>query len=331
MIATAAAFALTLLAQQPVDKSTLVLYQQRFVVRTPTALFRVPVVQADLPPAAVMYRRNDTFAVWDERGLTVRQKEWSFTTRFAELPVNPKVQSRAEIRRTVDLVKSGKRRLEAFAISGSRRFGSKAYYLVRWDSSDRTPWLETLVSVDLGQAHPKPRLEGLFAGLSLASQPIEDRLLVRSDKLAIAANGEEGWGLATFDPLRSGFEFEVLGHHLESFSPGDGNQALFVEKTEYDAFLACHLNKDGKKEVIFEHRGPMRFLDGASPPILVLSDNSKRLLYDAATGAEVEIARDATVSRTGPFILTWIGGSNPKSATLYRPDRWDVEAQWKRG
>jgi hypothetical protein len=329
MLVTAAAIAWTLLSQQPVDKPTLKLYQQRFVVRTPSDLIRVPISSGSLPPPAILYRRNDTYAVWDERGLTIRQGAWIVNSRLKEVPVSPKVQEREDILHTLDLVKTGDRVLEAQAISGSCRLGSKVYFLVRWDGRDKKPWFEALVSVDLTSTHPKPKLEGSFGGLSLSTEAIDDRLDIRDGRLYVAMNTSGGWGIGSFDPSSGSFSFQQLGHKLLSFAGVGAGRSIFTEETEYGTTLAGRLDAAEQRSMIFETRGAMRFVDDREPELIVTTGSNGRTLYWADTGAEIRIGAQEQIRRVGPYVLTWSPAVNPKEAILYEPDRWEAAAKWQ--
>jgi hypothetical protein len=275
-----------------------------------------------------MFRRNDTYVVWDERGLTVRDGPWSFNTRLEGLPVSPKLQSREQIQETVALNKRGIRNLQARAISGMRRLGTKAYVLVRWDDRDRKPWMEALVSVDLTAPKPKPKLEGQFAGLSIAREPIDDRLMLEDDQLVVPVNTDEGWGLGMFDPERQAFEFSLLGDTLVSYSPRKEG-ALFVEQTAYGAAMAGTL-VNGGKGILFQTRGAMRFLDDQKPELMIATTATGRLLYWSDTGTEMKIGPQDEIRRAGKYILTWSPPANPTRASLYDPARWELVATWAR-
>jgi hypothetical protein len=330
MLATVAALVTTLLAQQPVDKSTLELYQERFVLRSPSEVTRVPLRQdVDLPPA-VMFRRNDSYAVWDERGLTARNGSWLFTSRLNELPTSSRFFRREEILATLEAVKRGTRRLEATAISGAKRLGSQAYFLVRWDDASGKPWQEVLASVDMTVPKPKPVVRGRFDGLSLGRQLIDDRLFLRAEGLEALVQTAQGWGIGRYDPNLESFTFQRLGDVLVSATNLSSETALFVEQTSVGTCIAGQVNfATGDRTILFQGRGTARFLDSLEPRIIIASKSTGRVLVNTSTGAEVEIG-PGEVRRAGRAILTWNPPFEPMAASAFDPKRWNVIATWRK-
>jgi hypothetical protein len=329
MLITAVALVSTLMVAQKVDKPTLELYQERFVVHDDSGIFRVPILDHELPPTSMMYRRNESYAVWDERGLTIRNGKWNLITKLADLPVNAKLQSRMDIRKTLELVRTGDRKLDAAGISGSRRVGAKAYFLARWNDKSGATWLEALVSVDLTSSKAKPQLEGEFAGLSIEKNPIANGLMVRGGKLAIPVNAEGGWGMATFDTANSSFDFDPIGDKLSTWRLLPSGEAIYTEETSYGTSIAARLSADDIRDLIVEGRGAMSFIDDQKPEIVRLELPGASMLYWASSGAELRIDRSAAVKRIGKYVLTWSPAQNPREARLYLADRWKQVAAWK--
>src|SRR4051812_48053687 len=116
-------------SQTAVDKPTLYFYQDSLIIRRGNDKEAVPLQLAKKPaPLSVLYRRNKTFAVWDERGLTVRIGKKVRSTHLPDIAVSPRVFPRDEILKTIDLIHRGKRKKGANALSGSRRIGNTAYF-----------------------------------------------------------------------------------------------------------------------------------------------------------------------------------------------------------
>ena len=182
-------------AQRPNPQYTLDAQGDTFVVRDGARKETVSRVASPTKEKIdASFRRDRRWAVWDERGLTTRDRDWSATDRLEAIPVSPRLQSREQIAATIAKVKKGERSRAASGLSGARRIGTRVYLLPRWDGTDGRPWLEALVEVDLGKTHPKARLLGSFGGLSLGRGRVDDRLGIEEGRLNVAVNAEGAWG-----------------------------------------------------------------------------------------------------------------------------------------
>ena len=330
MLVTVAALATTLLAQQPVDKPTLELYQGRFVIRSGNDVLRVPLQTFSELPASVMFRRDDVYAVWDERGLTTRKGSWSFTTTFKEFPTSSRFFKREEVLETLGLVRRGRRSLDASGISGAKRLGNRAYFLVRWDESSGTPWHEALVTVDLTSTRPKPQVTGRFEGMSLGRGGIDDRLFLREEAIEAIVQNDRGWGVGRYDPKLESFGYRDLGEKVQSYTPLTSDTGLYIEETSYGLTSAGEINLgSGDKHLLFEGRGAARFTDTLKPRLLVGNGPTGRMLANTETGAVTLIGNSDEVRRAGKLVLVWSPASSPKSARLLSPERWEEVASWK--
>ncbi len=312
-----------------VDKSTLEFYQDTFVIRQRGTVLTAPLkIAAPRPVLSVNYRRNNTYAVWDDRGLSIRQGKHIKSYLLGEISVSPRAFTRLEIIKTLELVKKGVRRKEANALSGSRRVGSMVYLLVRWDESSGHPWAEALVSVDLADPKPMWRLRGKFDGFSTAMKPIEDRLTVVNGQLGVVVRRASDWGFATFEPSTNQFDFRILGDRLLGLRAN----RWFSEKTSYGTTLVGTLNlADATRTVLAEARGSLKFLDnGEEPPLLVGSDPTGSNLINAATGGKLAIPTPAGIRRIGKELVIWTPLEQPKLANLYDADSLELLAQWKK-
>jgi hypothetical protein len=275
------------------------------------------------------FRRNEDYAVWDERGLTIRHGDRSRSGRLEEVVVSPRFFSKAEIQETVKQIHAGRRTKAASALSGAVRSGRYAYFLVRWEDSKHRPWAEFLVRVLLGSNGLWPEVVGRFEGLSLGYKPIDDRLFVLGENLAVVTRQAQAWGIASFDPRTRAFEFRGLGNDLLSFMPTGRKTALYVERTRYGLVQAGRADLgSGERAPLFEARGNARFVDALRPLVVVSSTADSARLHNAETGAEWTIPVDNGVGRIGSYILVWTPYASPTSATLYQPDRWTVVRRW---
>lgn len=312
---------------KPVDKPTLEYYQDHFVVREGRHVYRAGLKpEAPKPVLSVAYRRNHVYAVWDERGLTVRTGGRSHSTRLEDVAVSPRAFSKAEIKETVDLIHRGMRAKAATSLAGSRRLGEFAYFLVRWSDRKGEPWLEALVRVNLKDPELWPHYVGRFEGFSRADRPLDDRLMVFGGRLAVVTQTPTRWGVATCNPKTLAFDFRSLGDRLLSLSPS----GLFVERTHYGAFVAGQIDlHTGDRKVLGESPDPLRFLDGDDPPITIARSGPATILRNAWTGTLTQREGEVGAARVGPYVAIWRPLAKPRSAAIYDPSNWSIVATWQ--
>jgi hypothetical protein len=310
------------LGQRPTDQYTLAYSADTFVVAKGAAKESISTDPPEPKERMISFRRDKRWAVWDERGLTTRDGDWMASDQMEAVPLSPRLFKRAEILATLGKIKAGRRQKEAAGLSGAKRVGATVYFLPRWEEDDGTPWLEALVAVDLSQPHPKPKLIGRFAGISLARQPIEDRLGIINGLLTVAVNRSGTWGVASFDPKTGQFAYKPNGVRILAFE-SDGRM---IEKTSYGTVLAGRW--DGSRTIPWlETRGNAEFVAGEGPILVRTGDR----LQNAVTGAEVKLPADAAVRRAKSGVLVFWPEASPRSARLYEPNRFEELARWEQG
>ncbi len=327
---TAVALIACLAAIQTPPKITIQLFQDDFVVRQGSKKSVVPLkLDQPKPPLAVVFRKNKTFAVWDDRGLSIRYAKKLVTSKLREIPVSPRIFERDEILSTVDLIRQGKRSREASALSGAKRIGGDAYFLVRWDDSDGKPWLEALVRVSLDEKKPEWKLLGKFEGLSLAKLPIDDRLMLHNGSLAVVARRGADWGESFYSSSLKAFGFKKLGTGLIDFTYQEGFSGLYVEKTSYGTSIGGKADFEAQRRTeALEVKGGLKFLDGKAPLLAVIRQEGGTALRNAETGAEMTLPSSSAVRRTTSGVVVWSPAVEPTRAWLYEPGRWMVLASW---
>ncbi len=327
---TAVALLLCLTAVQTPSKITIQPFQDDFVVRAGLKKFIVPMrLDRPKPPMAVVFRKNKNFAVWDERGLSLRFGKKLVSYKLKEVAVSPRVFDRDEIRANLELFKQGKRSQEADALSGAKRIGNEAYFLVRWDDAAGTPWLEALVKVDLSDAKPEWKLLGKFEGISLARAAIDDRLMLHNGFLAVIASKDKEWGESFYSSGLKAFGFKKMGTGLANFTEQRTFAGLFVEKTAYGTLVGGAIDLEtGKRKEVMEVKGTLKFIDGDLPFLAVVGDVSGAHLRNADSGAEIVLPASSAVRRTGAGVVVWSPIVKPSRAWLYDPVRWSVLATW---
>ncbi len=310
------------LAPRPKAQYTLAVQGDTFVVGNGARKETIPRVERDPKRRAELsFRRDRRWAVWDERGLTTRDGDWTATDRLEAVPVSLKAQKRAEVLATLAKIKAGGRKRAASGLSGARRLGGLVYLLPRWDDAEGRPWLEALIMVDLAKPHPKPRLLGTFGGLSLGKGPFDDRLGLEGGVLSVAQNEADGWGVATYDPKTARFGFRPRGVRLFALE-----EDRIIEGTAYGTTLAGR-QASGRTVPWLEVRGPAEFVPGAGAVLVRAGDR----LRNAVTGAELRLAPDAVVRRAAAGLLVFWPASAPRSARLVDPARFEERARWERG
>jgi hypothetical protein len=314
-----------------VDKITLQFYQDSLILRDAAGKEAVPLQMAvKKPPLSVLYRKNKTFAVWDDRGLSVRVGKKLRSSLLPEVAVSPRIFTREEILKTVALVKQGKRQKNATGLSGAKRIGTTAYFLVRWEDSAKTTWLEALVSVDLTEKNPKPKLLAKLPGRSMANLTIDDDLNIINGKLSVvSAKLDAGWGMAIYDPTISLFVFHPMGERLKSYTPINQRLGAFVEDTEYGTSVAGRVDwMTRTRKDLAESKGSVKFLDGLDPLIVLVTRGGTVTATNTVTGAEVRLPASSALRRTSRGVAVWSPFKEPKHAWLYDAARWDVLAEW---
>jgi hypothetical protein len=310
-----------------VDDYTLSLFQGSFVVRRGSEVARVPLNPPEEKPILVaLFRRDRNFAVWDDRGLTVRTGRSVHSTRLPDIAVTRKLFPKEEILKTVGMIHQGVRRKEADSLAGSRRIGHEAYFLLRWNETSGKPWLEALVSVDLAAKHPEPVLIGRFEGISTAEGRIADKLFLANGCLCAATRREHDWGIASYSPTNKEFLFRSEGNDLVSMEP----TGLYIERTPYGTNIGGRIDlKTGTPTRMFEDRSKPGWMDAGEPALAYTTGHNRRVLRNCDSGAELLVSDKARARRCGKLVIVWSPPEAPSHAYLYDPVRWDRLAAWK--
>ena len=327
------AFLLSLHQHQPgVQGPTLQYYQGAFEIREGSGTKKVvqPETASTKDPVFVAFRRNDAFAVWDKRGLTLRHGKVVSSSRLNDVATSPKVFSKEEILKTASRISKEEVTREAAALSGARRLGKKVYFLVRWEDSDSKPWAEVLIEVDLTAAKLKPQLLGRFEGLSTATKAVDDKLLIIQGKLAIVSRKANSWAVSSYDPASKAFETVPVGGKLKSFQPMNLTQALFIETSSYGTSIAGRVDLEkGTRKILYEGREQIELLDASPPEIILATEGNKTKLVNSVSGAVRTIPFPLAGRRVGGEVLVWTPPTTPTAAWLMNPTSWQTLATWR--
>jgi hypothetical protein len=278
-----------------------------------------PTTEAVVPHIA--YRRDQRWAVWDDRGLTVRDGKVAVTTKLEDISVSPRAFSRDEILKSLEMFKVGKRKKNSDSLSGAIRLGSKCYFLPRWTDTDGKAWLEALIEVDLNQANPRPKFLGRFKGFTSALKPIDDRLFLVRNRLSIVSSESGTWGLASYLDNSGAFEFSPLGTNLISYFRG----GYFLESTTYNTYIVGQIDLgSGLRKNLFETRSKLVDLkDGSS--VAVIRQKGSTIVKNLKTGGQITTDGNAYVAPVDKYVLVWTKEKRT-SAYLYEPVRWTAVA-----
>lgn len=269
----------------------------------------------------VAYRRNNRWAVWDDRGLTIRSGKYVTSSKLGDIAVSPRAFTRDQIRTTLDLFDQKKRFKQSDSLSGSVRIGTKCYFLPRWTDSDGQTWLEALIEVDLAQEKPKAKFLGRFKGFTSAYKPLDDKLFTINDQVSVVSSETETWGVGSYVEDTGVFEFSPLGAGLISYYRG----GYFIEKTSYNTYIVGQVDlASGLRKNLYESRNrELEMQDGS--PVLVVRNQGATVVKNLKTGGQVTHQSNAYVATVDKYVLVWTNESRT-TAWLYDPMRWTTVA-----
>lgn len=325
-MATLALIGLVLL-QSP----SLKLEGQFFQIETAGDIESVP-VQVEQPPipSKVAFRKDDAYAVWDSRGLTLRRGKRSHSTRMEDVSLSPKLFSKSEIEETKKLIKSGVRKKGAEALSGSIRIGAECFFLLQWKAKKGEPWLEALVRTNLEDESIKPEFLGAFQGRSLNRGKVGQELFTTFGLVASIVRTTKGeWGLASYQPANGEFAFKPYGSSLKSFDRVSPRIVVFREQTNWGTVLVGRVDLGAeRRKVLMEGRVSPTILTGDGPTIAYWKDGKELVARNLDTGSERRFPADIELRRTEFGVLAFRSITAPKEATLYNPERWTAVVRW---
>jgi hypothetical protein len=317
---------------------TLSFERNRFVIKADATEEHVSLNPSEATrPSFIAFRKDEAFAVWDARGLTIRKHGEAASYRLSGFPLDPRFFSEEEIDQTRRAVENGTKTLEANGISGARRIGSRVYFLVKWTDADNKPWLEALVQVDFDSQPLEPKILGRFTGLTDSRALIDNRLFIGTGGLSAVTLRTSDWGISSYSMANHSFEYVSLGEQLLRWSPPN----LYLEQTSYGTRIGGRLSLAGlKTHPLFEDRGNINWLGAESngvsavgtdsPPIALQLNDSQQILRNCDTGEELSLGPRAIIKRVSGGILAWTPAVHPTYAVLLEPSNWKKLAVWRR-
>jgi hypothetical protein len=327
----------TLLALAPLATQAIQIEyrNQTFVLRSGSSVLRVPLKELKKPtPKAsldrVVFRKDDAYAVWDSRGLTVRKGNRSLTTRYPEIALSPRMFTADEIHATRTLLALGARSLWASSIGGALRIGNRAYFLLQWRGLGDRPWLEALVSVDLAESSLRPLLHGRFEGTSLAPEDDPNGLTALGRQVVwLAQRTDRVWGRVTFSEESRQIEFKPMGKGLERHALHSATVGNFTEKTSYGSRLLGRMDlRFPATRHLMETRGSVHLLDEKHPWLALAHEENGLWLHNLESGAKLRAPESVGFRRNSFGLLVWSPSGRPRSAVLYDVNRFERLASW---
>jgi hypothetical protein len=296
-------------------------FEGNFVIRDAGKVVRVPrTAKPANGPMSIAFRRDDHWAVWDDRGLTVRVGKMVRSSRLEEIAVSPRIFTRDEITKTLE----SKRDKRARFLSGAKRIGTKVYFLPRWVDSGGKTWLEALVELDLSVSNPKPKLLARLVGISPAKLGIDNYLFLIDGKLTVPVQRESDWGLASWLPEQVVWDVKPMGKSLLALTEG----GILIERSNQGTFVASQVNfAANKSRSLFESRASISIVDDREPP-LIRVDGNPGALFDATTARLVPFPASAGICRTADYVIAYSGKDAPTAATLFSMKTWQPIASW---
>lgn len=306
----------------PIQAPALIVEANGFYVRALGKEHREPYeLPTDAPDDKTTYRRDDAFAVWDARGLSIRHGTFTYHTRLPEVAVTPRLFTTAEIEETKVAIAKGDRKRDADRLIGSRRIGNEVYFWLAWLEKSGKTWLEVLTKVDLSHERPKPELVGRFDGFSLGLKPSESLMIGEQSIVTLTRRGPE-WGVARFGLDSKLFTFDPKGQGLAEGMALSGRTLLLSEVTTYNKtrIVRFDIPTDSMRPVA-EVAGKVSLVDGERPPLGLIQTNLGPALRNFETGVQMNLAADSVVRRTPAGVLVWPKGK-PLDAAVYSPERF---------
>lgn len=255
--------------------------------------------------------------LFDAKGLTVSQKGGSVTSRLRAVPTSGKVATKESNAELMKLVGEGKRKLDVSALSGWQLNGHVLYLLFRWEGTDKKPWLEALMRVNLEEKKPQAAFVGRFKAMSSATGIVDDVLFVQSERLAVLGNNGDKFGLALMTTDGAESDFDEYGDAVaKSRLMENGTSAWTLTPTQYGTNILGLADLDKHTyNVTGEVRGKMVSIK--APGLARFRSVKGVKVLNLMTGSEMTVEPDSEERQLTNGILLWAPAKNPARAALY--------------
>ncbi len=302
-----------------------------FSIAAPSGTSKVVINQPEQPaPKTWEINEFGTRVTWNEKGLTVSKGAYKRTTQFRDIPTSPRLFSREQIRTMLEGIEAGDRAAEASALAGHELLGENLYLLVRWNDKANKPLFEAIIQVDLTPEKPWFKVLYRSPGVSQASGPVSDELFLANNRLCAVATVANKWGLSTWDLKGEFVRYFQFGTGLFRWSiPGAApRELLFVERTEYNSWLAGRVNlATFERTELGESKEKASFV--STDPVTIRFDSVERSrIRYADSGLEQEFLAWTAARQTPQGLLMWHPARSPRQAVLFRTGTFQPLAKW---
>jgi len=318
--------AVCLLVSNMVPQETAISFDKKaraFVVKVGKET-RVAKVQP-YPPApipALVFRKDDRWVVWDKRGLVIRVGEKVTSTRLDPVVDDATLFTAKQKAENARLIKEGKRKKQASALSGAVRIGTTVFLLPRWVDTSGQTWLEAMVKVDFSDPEPRPKVLGKFNGNTRAAKPIDNEVFVVDDRPAAIVTQGDTWGVSSLDPKSGDIVYSVFGNNLDNYRAS----GLFSEKTSYKTTLFGEVDpKTGRRRILYETKSSNFELTPVLP-VLARFDAKATVLHHLESGAEISLPGKQGIREAGDWVVLWRTENGRTRVNVYRPENWTLLA-----
>ena len=289
---------------KPVDKSIPQAYQLRyfqgeFILRKDRDAWRARVPAAPMAPVtSIAYRKDDRWAVWDERGLTIRVGEKLTSTKLDGIARSPRIFPHDELVESLEKMRKGERSPFAGGIGGSRRVGNFVYFVPRWYDQKGAIWLETLVRVDMTKPTPKPELVARIPGTTLSRALLDKWLMADADGLTLPVTTPQGWSILKIK------DAEIFPYPQDA-TIVDLSGDRYIQRLSNNLYQFGKVDwKAAKLEMQFESRAKLQFVE-IDPDLLLATGDTNPSIYYRPTGALWPLPPRSLIDAIGPFLLAY--------------------------
>lgn len=325
------AFAATILMQPTsAPAPTLVLKGGAFEVTLGSKKETVKMVESGpVVPKSFNMKGGTMQVAWDQRGLTVQVGRSARSSRLADFITSPKYFTKEEIEDRVAKIKQRKISREAAQLIGYERLDDDVFMVLRWVDSDKKPWLDALVRVDLQSQKILPEPMTALRGLSFAKRDFEDHLFLSGAQLCIATRYQGAWGIEAFNDVSKSTSFAPVGSGTPTFKLIENNKKmLFVSTTSYGTYVAGQATlPDGSATTFSEAPNPVDFPGDLSTVIRIARPDAV-VLRSTWSGLELVLPKDVGVRTAQAGIVVWTPVSAPRAAVLYDHESLRAIARW---
>lgn len=275
---------------------------------------------------------NGKVVTFDSKGLGIRANNRASHTTFPSVPTSSKLVTKDQADEINREVANETRSLDVSALSGWELVGNKVYLLLRWDTkTDKKPWMEVLVELDMGVKTPTTRAIGMFKGFSTAQGRVNDRLVSLQGKLAVATVENNTLGIALFDPSNETFTYQETAsaptNLLDAKLVQNSRYGMTFSKTAAGKILVGTFStEEPGHRLAAEIEGPI--VDAFQPCVLVHLRQNQKIVTDLLTGTELAVPRDCGLQPTNKGLLLWTPTQKPTSAALYTFGAFRTLARW---